>query len=301
MRDLDDRGGAMDHRRSMWRRIARILALAPPVLAGCGSLPGSHRSRMYFEESVIFQPSRYPEGEWKPKDVAFEDVWFKTTDGVRLNGWFAEAKNPRAVVLYAGGNAGNITGNRWVIQLFRDRLDASVMIFDYRGFGRSEGTPSEGGVLADARAARRWLAERTGVAEKDIVLVGHSLGGGVLVDLAARDGARALVLENTFSSLPDAAASHFKFLPVRLLMATRLDSASKIRDYQGPLLQTHGDADRVIPFALGRRLFEAANEPKRFVAVPGGGHNDPPTREYLQALDRFLDDLPTATPGPVRR
>jgi fermentation-respiration switch protein FrsA (DUF1100 family) len=120
-----------------------------------------------------------------------------------------------------------------------------------------------------------------------------------MVDLAARDGARGLVLENTFSSLPDAAASHFKLLPVRRLMTTRLDSAAKIRDYHGPLLQTHGDADRVIPFELGKRLFEAANEPKQFVAVPGGGHNDPPSREYLQALDRFLDDL--QPPGTVRR
>ena len=112
------------------------------------------------------------------------------------------------------------------------------------------------------------------------------------VDLAAKDGARGLVLMSTFSSLPDVAASHFRFLPARLLMATRLDSRSKIRDYRGPLLQAHGDADRVVPYALGRKLFEAANEPKRLVVVPGGDHNDPPSREFLDALDRFLDDLP---------
>jgi uncharacterized protein len=249
---------------------------------------------MSFEESVIFQPPPRSEGERAEADPSVEDVWFRAADGVRLNGWFAGAERPRAVVLYAGGNAQTIAGNRWLLELFRDKLGCSILIFDYRGYGQSEGTPSERGILDDARAARHWLAERAGVAEADIVLVGHSLGGGVMVDLAARDGARALVLENTFSSLPDVAARHIRFLPVRLLMATRFDSRSKIRDYRGPLLQTHGDADRVIPFDLGRRLFDAANKPKQFVAIPGGGHNDPPTREYLEALDRFLGSLPAS-------
>ena len=251
---------------------------------------------MSFEESILFQPRRDPVGEWTPKIPSTEDVWFRSSDGIRLNGWFAAAEKPRAIVLFAEGNAGNITSREWVLRLFRDKLGASVMIFDYRGYGRSEGVPTEAGVLADTRAARRWLAERTGVAERDIVLVGESLGGGVMVDLASQDGARGLVLENTFSSLPDVASSHFRFLPVRWLMKTRLNSLAKISSYHGPLLQTHGDADRVVPFALGKRLFDAANEPKRFVRVPGGDHNDPPSREFLEALDEFLDRLPLPPP-----
>ena len=107
------------------------------------------------------------------------------------------------------------------------------------------------------------------------------------------------MLENTFSSLPDVAAGHFRILPVGRMMTTRLDSLSKIRDYHGPLLQTHGDADQVVPFALGKRLFAAANPPKKFIPVPGGGHNDPPSREFLAALDEFLETLPAA--GGVRR
>ncbi len=250
---------------------------------------------MSLEESAIFHPRPFPQGDWKTGDPGIEDVWFETPDRVRLNGWFAEAKHPRAVVLFAEGNAGNLTSRRSVLSRFRDELGASVMIFDYRGYGRSEGRPSEPGILADARAARRWLAERTGVAEGDIVLAGESLGGGVMVDLAARDGARGLILENTFSSLPDVAAHHLpRFMPVRLLMSTRLDSESKIGQYHGPLLQTHGDADRVVPIELGRRLFRKANEPKTLVVVPGGGHNDDPSREYLDALDQFLDGLPAA-------
>ncbi|QJW95472.1 alpha/beta hydrolase [Frigoriglobus tundricola] len=117
------------------------------------------------------------------------------------------------------------------------------------------------------------------------------------MDLAARDGARGLVLESTFSSLPETAASHLPLLPVRRLMRTRFDSLAKIPNYCGPLLQVHGDADRIVPPALARKLFDAANEPKWFVSVPGAGHNDPPSRAYIEALDRFFDALPARTPG----
>jgi fermentation-respiration switch protein FrsA (DUF1100 family) len=195
-------------------------------------------------------------------------------------------------VLYAHGNAGSVSDWRWVLRLFRERLNASILVFDYRGYGKSEGTPHEAGVLEDARAARKWLAHRTGVDETEIVLVGRSLGGAVAVDLAATDGARGLVLENTFTSLPDVAASHFPLLPVRWLMRSRLDSLAKISAYHGPLLQTHGDADRVVPLEQGERLHQAASGPKQFVVVAGGGHNDPPTAEYMQALERFLSSLP---------
>ena len=129
--------------------------------------------------------------------------------------------------------------------------------------------------------------------EREIVLVGNSLGGAVAVDLAARDGARGLVLENTFSSLADLTEWHFGRL-ARLLVADTLDSRSKIGGYAGPLLQSHGDADTVVPYELGRRLFDAAKEPKRFVEIPGGDHNDPPSREYLIALERFLKSLPAS-------
>jgi fermentation-respiration switch protein FrsA (DUF1100 family) len=269
---------------------ATLLAVGGAILfgpaAGCTALLTGRP----VEDAILFQPAPEPPGAQPPPRT--EDVRFRSADGNLVHGWFAEAERPRAVVLYAHGNAGNVTDLRPVLDLFRDRLGASVLVFDYRGYGSSEGVPSEAGILADARAARRWLAARTGVREGDIVLVGHSLGGGVAVDLAARDGARGLILESAASALPDAAADHFPLLPVRCLMRTRLDSVAKIPDYHGPLLQTHGDADRVIPFALGRKLFAAANEPKWFVPVPGGGHNDPPSREYLAALDRFFDSLP---------
>lgn len=261
------------------------------LAAGCTSVAGSAAfSRQSLEESIVFQPRVYPEGDWSPSGL-FQDAWFESADGVRLHGWFAEAKQPRAVVLYMHGNGGNITTRRDVLRLYRDQLGASVLVFDYRGYGRSVGTPTEDGVLADARAARRWLAAKTGVREGDIVLVGHSLGGGVAVDLASRDGARGLILENTFTSLPDVARSHVPFLPFRHLMHSRLDSIAKIPNYRGPLLVKHGDADEVVSYAFGEKLFAAANEPKRFISIPGGRHNDPPSREYLVALEQFLSSV----------
>jgi fermentation-respiration switch protein FrsA (DUF1100 family) len=250
------------------------------------------------ESSLIYFPSVYPEGIWNPPGLAFEDAWFEA-DGAKLHGWYVPCDNPRAVVLVAHGNAGNVS-HRCDLLAGLHELNIATLIFDYRGYGRSSGSPSESGILADARAARAWLAQRAGVAEAEIVLLGESLGGGVMVDLAAGDGARGLILENTFTSLPDVAAFHYPWLPVRLLMRTRMDSAAKIGRYRGPLLQVHGDADTIIPYAIGQRLFAAANEPKELVTIAGGDHNDPRTPEYFAAIDRFIQRLGDAGAPAIR-
>jgi fermentation-respiration switch protein FrsA (DUF1100 family) len=252
------------------------------------------------ENSLIYFPSVYPEGDWSPQGLNFEDAWFEAADGTKLHGWYVPHPKPRAVMLIAHGNGGNLTHRRDLLEGL-GALGVTSLIFDYRGYGRSGGSPTEAGILADARAARRWLAERAGVREGDIVLFGESLGGGVMVDLAAADGARALVLENTFTSLVDVAAFHYPWLPVRLLLRTRMDSAAKIGKYRGPLLQFHGDADTIIPLAIGERLFDAAGEPKQFVVIHGGDHNDPRTGQFFAALDEFLTRLPAAAPAAVAK
>jgi hypothetical protein len=253
---------------------------------------------MFFEESLISMPSRYPAGNWNPPGLAMEDAWFES-DGLKLHGWYVDVAQPRAVVLIAHGNAGNVTNRYDLLRQFQ-ALGASVLVFDYRGYGRSEGSPNEAGVLADARSARRWLANRTGIAENEIVLCGESLGGGVQVDLAAKDGARGLILISTFDSLAGVAAFHYPWFPVRMLMRTRLDSWAKIAGYHGPLLQIHGDQDTIVPLALAQRLFDAAGEPKELVVVEWGDHNDPLGRAALVAIDRFfsrLSEQPAASRG----
>ena len=242
------------------------------------------------EKSLVFAPTRYPVGDWRPAGLAFEDAWFTAKDATKLHGWYVPHSQPRAVVLFCHGNAGNVALWSEVLQILHDRMDVTAMGFDYRGYGRSAGSPSEAGVLADARAARTWLARRAGVRENQTVLMGRSLGGAVAVDLAT-DGTRGLILESTFTSMPEVGQTALPWLPVRALMQAQFNSLAKIRNYHGPLLQSHGTADRLIPYTMGQRLFEKANEPKLFIAIPGGDHNDPQTEKYYAALFKFLGRL----------
>jgi fermentation-respiration switch protein FrsA (DUF1100 family) len=248
---------------------------------------------MLAEESLVFFPARQPLAGWDLPGV--ERARFQTADGTALHGWYFPHPDPRAVVLFACGNAGNISYRADRLADFCHRQRAALMAFDYRGYGLSQGKPTESGVLMDTRAALKWLAERASVKENEIVLWGESLGGGVMVDLASRDGARGLILERTFTSLPDVAAVHFPFVPVRWLMRSRLDSLSKIVDYHGPLLICHGDIDEIIPYELGHQLFDAANEPKRLVTLSGVGHNDPLPPEWDDAVNEFLTTLTEST------
>ncbi len=246
---------------------------------------------MIFENRLIFIPSRYPEGNWRPFALTFEDAWFPSSDGTRLHGWYLPHREPRAVVLFCHGNAGNVTHRDYILEQLQRVVGVSVLIFDYRGYGQSEGSPNEAGILADARAARRWLARRAKVAEQDLVLMGESLGGAVAADLAADGGARALILESTFTSLPEVAAYHYPWLPLRWLLRTRLNALEAVKKYRGPLLLTHGDRDTIVPYDFGKRLFEAANEPKQLLTVPGGDHNDPRNRRYYDQLRAFVEGL----------
>jgi uncharacterized protein len=292
------------------QRLGRLVVLLVVAGAGCAGLPRGNKSSAVLaaeqppakppndplaklERSLLFYPvPSHGDSNRQPMGLDAENAHFQSADGTKLHGWYLRHPDPRAVVLFCHGNAGNISHRAGLLKILHQRVGVSAMIFDYRGYGHSEGTPTEAGVMADARAARKWLAQRAGIAEDRIVLMGRSIGGAVAVDLASSDGAVGLVLESTFSSVPDVAAKLYPLLPVRLLMRSKFDSAAKIGRYHGPLLQSHGDADRVVPYKLGRRLHAAANSPKQFVVIPGGDHNDPQTTEYYDALVAFLDSLP---------
>jgi fermentation-respiration switch protein FrsA (DUF1100 family) len=243
---------------------------------------------LLLENSLTYFPAKYPAGDWEPAGLKFEDAWFTAADGTKLHGWYVPVDEPNEVVLFCHGNAGNLTGRMDVMLACQQRLNVSLLMFDYRGYGRSEGSPSEQGVLQDARAARQWLAEKAGVKENEIVLWGESIGGGIAVDLAASEGPGGLILEDTFTSLPDVAAYHYPWLPVRFCMRGKLNSLAKIKDYHGPLLMIHGDADTIVPYHFGQKLFAAANEPKQFVTERGYDHNDERSPEAWQAIREFL-------------
>lgn len=269
--------------RRLTTRWLLVGSLGIAAVAGCATFKNSGVAAL--EDRIVYQPSDEAES-WNPQGLVKEDVTIQTADGVKLHGWYCPVENPRTIVLYAHGNGGNLANRAPFYRLLTERLGVSVLAFDYRGYGKSEGEPSEEGLLADARAARKFLAERAGVAEQEIILYGQSLGGGVMVDLAAKDGARGLILESTFSSL-SAVANH-KYPLTGTLLQDKYDSVAKIGAYQGPTLIAHGESDRVVPIKQAKQLYAAANEPKWFLPIPDAGHNWTPTFQYVSALDEFF-------------
>jgi uncharacterized protein len=240
-------------------------------------------------------PSKQPHVSWQPAE-GIEECWIETADKLKLHAWYVRHDQPKAYVLYAHGNAGNLTHRVDRAEQMRDRYLVSVFLFDYRGYGQSEGRATLNGLRHDTFRARDYLCNKEGLETGEVVLLGESIGGAFCVELAAADGARGLILENAFSSLRDVAARHYPRFLVNRLVRDRLNSESLIGKYQGPLLQCHGDRDSIIPFALGKKLFDAANEPKRLVIMPGHDHNDPLPEVYLTALGHFFDEIGNQAP-----
>ncbi len=249
--------------------------------------PASEAKAQSIDELLLFFPSKYPAGDWTPKDLRFEDVFFSAKDETKLHGWYCPCDKPRAVLLFAHGNAGHVASRATWLQYLQSKANVSVFIFDYRGYGRSEGTPTIEGALQDATAARLKLCELAKVKESEILLMGESLGGAIVIQLAATSPPKGLILQSTFSSLREVADVHYPKLSW-LVQRDRLDSTAEIARYHGPLLQSHGNEDRTIPFSSGEKLFRAANEPKQFVVIGNADHNDWLTDEYLKRLDEFI-------------
>jgi hypothetical protein len=246
------------------------------------------------ERSFIYFPERELIGDPADFGLPFDDVSFTASDGVRLDGWFVPGES-KVTWLWCHGNAGNISDRLENLRLLHDELGVGVFIFDYRGYGRSEGSPSEEGTYRDAEAALAYVLSRPDVHPERIVYFGRSLGAGVAVELATRRPPFALILESPLPSIAELARHHYRFLPVGGLLRTKYDSLSKIGNMHVPLLVLHGDRDDIVPFEAGRKLFEAANEPKRFYTIRGAGHNDTYIvggREYFRALREFVESPP---------
>ena len=245
------------------------------------------------ERKFVYFPERDLVADPAQVGLSFEEVYFVASDGVRLHGWFTPGRED-LTWLWFHGNAGNISHRLENLKLLHDELGVSVFLFDYRGYGRSQGKPSEEGSYRDAQAALTYLRSRGDTDPERIVYFGRSLGAGVAVELATHEPPLALILESSFSSIPALARHLYPFLPIGPLLRTKYDSLAKIGSVEAPLLVLHGDRDEIVPLQAGRSLFEAAPEPKQFHVIQGAGHNDTYRvggEEYLRVLRQFLDSL----------
>lgn len=267
------------------RRAARVVAtLLLSVVLGYAVLCAVVWA---MQDRLVWFPGPPPEIDPGAFELAFEDVEITAADGVRLHGWFLPG-GPQAV-LVSHGNAGTIAGRLPHAAAFH-AMGRSVLLYDYRGYGRSEGRPSEEGTYADAEAAFDWLVAR-GFAPAEIVAYGESLGSAVAVELALRRRPGRLIVESAFASLPEVGAKVYPWLPVRWLSRIRYDSLSKAPGLDLPALVIHSPGDHLVPIGQGRRLREALGGPARFLET-GGGHNDGgflQRPEWREAVRRFLD------------
>ena len=225
-----------------------------------------------FEAKTIYYPTRPWEGTPADFGMPYEDLTLRSADETKLNAWYLPKAGSDCTVLFLHGNAGNIS-NRLPDLAFFHKLNLSTMILEYRGYGKSEGKPSEKGLYQDARAAFDYLILRKNMDPHTIVLFGESLGGAVAIELASRVSVMALICEGSFSSLHDMGKTYFPYLPMRWLLTQKYDSLSKVAKIHGPKFFIHSRNDEIVPFALGKKLFDAATAPKEFI-VRSGGHND---------------------------
>ena len=269
------------------RRAALVLTAA--VVAGA-LLRCSH----VVDRSFIYFPSR--EIEATPGDVGleFDDVRFQASDGVALHGWFV-AGGGDATLVWFHGNGGNIGHRVGNIRELVERLQISIFIFDYRGYGRSEGSTYEEGTYLDAESAITYVRSRGDVDPEKTIYFGRSLGCAVAAEMAIKYPPRALICESGFTSVRAMTKSVYPFLPgLQLLVTTKYDTLSKIAWVDVPVMVLHGDRDEIVPFSMSRELFDAAKGPKRFYTIEGAGHNDTyyvGGPDYFEALREFVDEV----------
>lgn len=220
---------------------------------------------LYFPERDVWQvPS--------DRGLAYEELSLTTRDGVGISAWYLPALQERGVLLFCHGNAGNMADRMDSLSIFHD-LDLSVLIFDYRGYGRSGGKPSESGTYLDAEAAWDYLTRVKQISPHRIVIFGRSLGGAVAAELALKKNPAAVIIESSFLSVPDLGAKLYPWLPVKLLSKFRYATVDKIGLVACPKLVIHSPDDEIIPFGQGRTLYERASPPKEFLVIRGG-HNE---------------------------
>ena len=246
---------------------------------------------IYFQQDgMVYVPEKAITHNPNNIGLAYEEVSVRTTDGLSISGWYIPAKDEKAVVLSCHGNAGNISNRLDSVRIFND-LSLSVMIFDYRGYGKSEGRPSEEGTYLDAEAAWDYLTAVKKIPPGRIIVHGRSLGAAVAAEIATRRSPAALIVESGFTSVPDLGQKMYPWLPVRLISRFHYATIDKIGTIRCPKLIIHGRQDDIVPFEHGRALYEKASLPKEFLEIRGN-HNDGfllSGRIYTGGIEGFLE------------
>lgn len=272
--------------RSRLRSLGRALLI---FIAGCSAVVGL---LMIFENRFVFFPVRASEDWHEPEQFEKQDVELTLLDETVIHAWWLPKVGAKDALLYAHGNGGNLSHRLRSYELLRKELNVSILAFDYPGYGKSTGSPTESGCYEAGDEAFNWLVTEGRVSPKRVILFGESLGGAIATELAARQPCRALVLFSAFTSAPAVGKEIYPFLPLESMMRNRFDNLSKIVKLKCPVFIAHGDADRMIRPHHAQKLFDAAPEPKRLYWIPGADHNDDMTAGMAAALREFLREHP---------
>lgn len=241
------------------------------------------------QRALLYFPSREIEATPRNIGLDYQELTLKTKDGVDISAWYIPAGKPRGFILFCHGNAGNISHRLDSIRIFHS-LAFGVLIFDYRGYGKSRGSPDEEGTYRDAEAAWDYLVDSLHADPEKIVLFGRSLGSAVAAEVALRKQAAALVMESGFASVPELGKKYFPYLPVGIISRYHYASISKVGKIRMPKLFIHSPEDEIVPYEQGVKLFEKASEPKEFLKI-AGGHNEGfllSGKIYVDGLQAFL-------------
>lgn len=226
----------------------------------------------FLQPTFLYGPAREISSTPASLDLDFEEVFFRSSDGLLLNGWYVPAENSEFTILFCHGNGGNMMHRLDSIDIFHN-LGLNCFIFDYRGYGNSEGKPTEDGTYLDAAAAYRWLTEEKKTSPDNVIIFGRSLGGSIAAYLAGKVRVVALVIESTFTSYVDIGRKFYPYMPVPLFARFSYRTIDYIKDAHCPVMLIYSRDDEIVPFKFGLKLFGAANEPKEFVEI-FGSHNE---------------------------
>lgn len=271
--------------------LAILKVLYPILLFAAGIYIFMSAVLFFAQSSFVYYPAKTTYMTPAESGLEYEDIEYRTADGTKISAWYIPAKpgEAKGVILFCHGNAGNISHRIDTINIFHS-LGLSTFIFDYRGYGRSEGRTTEEGTYADAAGAWLYLLQEKGVKPEEITIAGRSLGGSVAAWLAAHKNPRALIIESTFSSVPELGARLYPYLPVKLLCRFSYNTKEYVKKVKCPLLVVHSPDDEMIPFSHGNKIFASANEPKKFLRIRGS-HNEGfifSQEQYTRGLKEFL-------------